>query len=90
MTRILASCLAPGGSLLVMDWLRSPEVNAENPLEEMMAKYKDINPHRGFTEQEIRDVFDSAGMDGFEFNAAGEFNVFGHDMVFFLARGVKT
>ncbi|KAJ3540739.1 hypothetical protein NM688_g6183 [Phlebia brevispora] len=88
-TRILASVLAPGGSLLVVDWLRDAQGNTED-LFMGNDQLKKINPHSGFTEAEMRGILDGAGLGGFAFQAWGEEEVMGHRVRPFVAKGTRV
>lgn len=96
-TRMLFSFLKPGGSLLVADILNEshtnthpehPQHDAKEP--ELLEKYKHIVVHKsGFTETEMRENLEGAGLRGFEFHIAASASLHGKDVKFFLARGVK-
>ncbi len=84
-TRLLASFLVPGGSLLVVDFVKT---ETDGPLGG--EAYKHINAHKGFTEAEMRATFDSAGLRGFEIKPMGDAEIMGLPMKFFVAKGVKA
>lgn len=64
---------------------------SQNPSEpELLDKYKHIVVHKsGFTEAEIRNPFESAGLVEFDFRIATHAQLHGRDVKFFLSRGVK-
>ncbi|KAL4075335.1 S-adenosyl-L-methionine-dependent methyltransferase [Scleroderma yunnanense] len=86
-TKILATYLKPGGSLLVTDLIKdhsSQDVFPHNA--------QHIVPHRdGFTEDEIHNAFSSAGLHNFHFKeiARATAKHAGQPVTFFLARGDK-
>ncbi|KAI0355113.1 S-adenosyl-L-methionine-dependent methyltransferase [Trametes cingulata] len=85
-TRVLASFLKPGGSLLVTDLMQAPDKAELVPL-----KYHDMVPHKhGLSEEDMRAAFEGAGLTGFEMGEAHttETRQWGK-MRWFLARGVK-
>ena len=86
-TRELVAHLKPRGTLAVADILRVEADEGEPPI---MAKYEYMVAHtRGFTEEEMRGVFEGAGLE----NVAFERFAFGkkecRDVQFFLATGTK-
>ena len=81
---MLQSFLAPGGSLLIVDFIKSdvPSIFKE--------KLGHINAHSGFQEPEMRAMLERAGLGGFEFKPMGEAVIKEVPMKFFVARGVKA
>lgn len=82
---MLASFLVPGGSLLVVDFVK---METDGPLGG--EAYKHINAHKGFTEAEMRAMFEGVGLGGFEIKPMGGAEILGLPMKFFVARGVKA
>ncbi|KIP07471.1 hypothetical protein PHLGIDRAFT_19154 [Phlebiopsis gigantea 11061_1 CR5-6] len=83
-TRVLASFLKPGGSLLVVDFIKEEASADFTPTE-----FAHIVPHRGgFAESEMREAFEGAGLGEFSFALATKGKRHGGEVNFFLARGV--
>ncbi|KAI0781452.1 S-adenosyl-L-methionine-dependent methyltransferase [Trametes elegans] len=85
-TRLLASFLKPGGTLLVVDLAATPDGQELVP-----ATHHHLVPHtHGLTEDQMRAAFEGAGLTGFEMREAHTTmtKVFGNTK-WFLARGVK-
>ncbi|PBK90791.1 S-adenosyl-L-methionine-dependent methyltransferase [Armillaria gallica] len=90
-TRILAHFLKPGGGFLVVDLVSSDSVLK---IEDLPEKYKAIVPHkRGFSEEDMRKLFEGAGLESFSLNVIPDVTmdgIFGlTDQKLFLAKGVK-
>ncbi|KAJ8519727.1 hypothetical protein ONZ45_g3353 [Pleurotus djamor] len=98
-TKILASYLKPGGSLLVINRLangkplpedlfvrkpNTPDINMNMSAFERLVAHKD-----GFTETELREIFEGAGLVKFEMRVLSKAR--GHEFPFplFIAKGVK-
>jgi SAM-dependent methyltransferase len=85
MTNLLATYVKPGGSLLVADILKEPRPEGEPAL---LEKYKDVVAHPdGFSDEEMRAVFEGAGLTDFEFVNATKATVHSRDANIFLAKG---
>ena len=85
MTNLIAKYIKPGGSLLVADLLKNPNRKWERDLVE---KHKDVVAHQdGFTEDEIRTVFEGAGLVDVKFAEAMKMTMFSHEVTAFLAKG---
>ncbi|TBU29336.1 S-adenosyl-L-methionine-dependent methyltransferase [Dichomitus squalens] len=86
-TRVLASFLKPGGSLLVAD------IKAEEDGRLLFSEgYHHIVPHKhGLSEEEMRNAFEGAGLAKFETRETfkAKMRSTGQDMQWFVARGVK-
>ena len=83
---MLTSFLEPGGSLLVVDFVKDGTEGSHVTPE----SFGHIVPHRsGFTEDEIREVFEGAGLVEFSFSPATKGKMHGKEVTFFLARGKK-
>jgi len=68
MTRALAHFLKPGGALLVVDLVSREEGN-NTPL--ISEQFRNFVPHiHGFCEENVRAMFDNAGLRGFMWNTA--------------------
>lgn len=87
-TRLLASFLKPGGSLLVAD-IRAEEDNRELFPE----SHHGLVPHtHGISETRLRTVFEGAGLQDFEMKDVVRENMrhLEQEMTWFVARGVKA
>ena len=85
MTNLIAKYIKPGGSLLVADLLKNPNRKWERDLVE---KHKDVVAHQdGFTEDEIRTVFEGAGLVDVKFAEAMKMTMLLHEVTAFLAKG---
>ena len=64
-TRILATFLKPGGSLLIADFLKD---SGTRPMDDtMLEPFKHVVAHKGgFAEAEMRATFEQAGLGNFE------------------------
>ena len=88
MTNLLAKYIKSGGSLLVADILKTPRPEGEPAL---LEKFKDAVAHQnGFAEEEIRAVFEGAGLTNFEFVNATQALVHSQEVSIFLAKGVAA
>ena len=85
MTKILATYLKPGGSLLVTDVMKGDSENI------CSHSIHDIVPHKGgFTEDDIRVAFCGAGLNNFGFaEIAKKTSILNEPLTVFLARGDK-
>ncbi|KAI0355126.1 S-adenosyl-L-methionine-dependent methyltransferase [Trametes cingulata] len=88
-TRALVYFLKPGGSLLVTDFKAAPDGRVLVP-----ETHQHLVPHKhGFSEETVRKTFEDAGLTDFGFSSmpVPEFlkKMFGQDLQWFLARGVK-
>lgn len=83
---LLASFVKPGGSLLVLDFIKREEFKIQDISEE----HRRIVSHvGGFTEAQVRDVFEIAGLQDFAFEFALSAKIGERDFDIFVARGVK-
>ena len=86
-TRELVAYLKPRGTLAVADILRVEADEGERPI---MAKYEYMVAHtRGFAEEEMRGVFEGAGLENVAFERFASGKKEGRDVQFFLATGTK-
>ncbi|KAK0194599.1 S-adenosyl-L-methionine-dependent methyltransferase [Armillaria mellea] len=89
-TRILAYFLKPGGALLVIDEVSSDAVPTNEDINEY---YEAIVPHKtGFTEEDMRKVFEGAGLESFSLNVIPGATIDMHGLKgckLFLAKGIK-
>jgi hypothetical protein len=86
-TQDLVKYLKPGATLAVADIAR---VEADEDQKAVMAGYEHIVPHtRGFTEEEIRVLFEGAGLENIVFDRFASAKRQGRDIQFFLATGTK-
>ena len=87
-TRVLASFLKPGGSLIITDLMPEASIDA-NP--EMFKKVAAVVPHtHGFTEAQTRAIFEKAGLKHVDYRFGAEGVYEGRKLVFFVARAVKA
>lgn len=88
-TRILASFLKPGGSLLVADILKDSDGQEKG---ELLQHFRHVVPHSGgFTETEARSNFEQAGLRNIECaKIPMKVKLHGQDVDFFLARGMLS
>ncbi|KAH7911902.1 S-adenosyl-L-methionine-dependent methyltransferase [Hygrophoropsis aurantiaca] len=85
-TRIIVSHLKFGGSLLVADLMKE-----ESTVDIFPSETHHLVAHRGgFSEQEMRTLFENAGLRNFSFETATEAKHFGHPVKLFLAKGDKV
>jgi len=90
-TRLLASFLRPGGSLLVADVDRSTLQTDIFPHQHDGHGHEHIVAHqRGFGEEDIKGVFGSAGLEFKEFGVVASGKMHGRDVDFFVARGIRS
>ena len=96
-TRTLAFFLKPGGVLLVVDILKPTEgsVDADASLSAEESIFPDHVDHivahkAGFTADDIRDTFTSAGLVSFHIEAAIPVRKYDKDFQIFLAKGTKA
>ncbi|GJE93361.1 S-adenosyl-L-methionine-dependent methyltransferase [Phanerochaete sordida] len=86
-TRTLARFLRPGGALLVLDTLRRSDTA---PVEEIPEEFRPAVAHvGGFTEAQMREAFEAAGLVGFEFGEAMTKTIMGREQTLFIAKGVS-
>ncbi|KAI0628798.1 S-adenosyl-L-methionine-dependent methyltransferase [Trametes polyzona] len=86
-TRILATFLKPGGSLLVADIRAAPDGR-----ELFKPSHHHIVPHKhGLSEDAVRAAFEGAGLEDFEMRDAfrAKMSATGQETQWFVARGVK-
>ena len=90
-TRALAFFLKPGGVLLVVDILNTTEGCANAGAESIFPDHvHHIIAHKaGFTEEDIRVTFTSAGLVSFYMEAAIPVKKHNKDFRLFLAKGTK-
>ncbi|KAI0344984.1 S-adenosyl-L-methionine-dependent methyltransferase [Trametopsis cervina] len=89
-TRILYTFLKPGGALLITDGIRDPSPDALLADAEVQEKYGHVIAHKGgFSDAEVREIFENAGLVGFDYRPAGEATWQGRTLRFFLARGLR-
>lgn len=85
-TRTLSFFLKPGGSLMVSDMMK-PEDDSEHEIPEHV---RHIVPHSyAFSEEDMRSVYQNAGLDEFTFSKMGSVNMRGKEVDFFIAKGTK-
>lgn len=84
-TALLASFLKPGGALLVVDHMATPETRENDVPEEFRNAVKTT---AGFSEAQIREVFEGAGLQEFEFGHALTATVLGKERAAFVAKGL--
>ncbi|KAG6335515.1 hypothetical protein ID866_3569 [Astraeus odoratus] len=84
-TKVLASYLKPGGSLLVADIMKNkfPETMFPPGAHHMVAHKE------GFGAADMRTAFEGAGLQNFSFVEAETLAFLGHEMPYFLAKGDK-
>ncbi|KAK0447059.1 S-adenosyl-L-methionine-dependent methyltransferase [Armillaria borealis] len=87
----LAYFLKPGGALLVTDRV---SLDAVPKIEDIQKKYETIVPHKsGFSEEDMRKVFEGAGLESFSLNVIPGVTLDGMfgltDQKLFLAKGLK-
>lgn len=87
-TRMLYFFLKPGGSLLIADILLNEEEEFLPDFASDDLKRTVVRGH-GFSEAEIRSMFEGAGLMQFEFALTFTAKTQGKDKQLFLARGVK-
>jgi len=86
-TREIVAHLKPRGTLAVADIAR---VEADEGKAPLMAKYEHIVAHtRGFTEEEMRALFEGAGLENVAFEHFTSVKHGGRDLQLFLATGTK-
>ena len=86
-TRELVAHLKPRGTLAIADIARLEEDEVQAPI---MAKYEHIVAHtRGFTEEEMRTLFEGAGLENVAFERFTSAKKEGRDVQFFLLTGTK-
>ena len=85
-TRILTSFLKPGGSLLVVDII--DDGTGKTP----MADYGHVVPHtRGFTGEEMKKLFEGAGLTEIAVTIVVEnLRMHDHEVTIFMAKGVRA
>ncbi|KAF9045631.1 S-adenosyl-L-methionine-dependent methyltransferase [Rhodocollybia butyracea] len=88
-TSMLFNFLKPNGMLLVID-IEAPEVEAENPTFEKMQNLDYIAHKHGFSVEEMKMVFEGAGLVSFDMKHVTHASlVGGFEVDAFLAKGVK-
>jgi SAM-dependent methyltransferase len=86
-TQALGCFLKPGGSLLVIDLLKDQNLNVDEIFPEH--ERHDIVAHRGgFSQHEIKEAFDAAGLSSFVFTDGIKAKKSGQPVTLFIARGV--
>jgi 2-polyprenyl-3-methyl-5-hydroxy-6-metoxy-1,4-benzoquinol methylase len=86
-TRELVARLKPHGTLAVADIARLEEEEVQEPV---MAKYDHIVAHtRGFAEEEMRALFEGAGLENVAFERFASAKKEGRDVQLFLLTGTK-
>jgi hypothetical protein len=86
-TQDLVKYLKPGATLAVADIARVEADEGQRPI---MADYEHIVAHtRGFTEGEMRALFQGAGLENFVYDRFTSAKRQGRDVQFFLATGTK-
>lgn len=84
-TKILAFFLKPGGTLLVSDILKD-----EGGTEIVPEHARNVVAHtHGFSESDMRGVFEGAGLTAFEFAIVTKANFHEKDIQIFLTKAVK-
>ncbi|KAG7453119.1 hexaprenyldihydroxybenzoate methyltransferase [Guyanagaster necrorhizus] len=83
-TKRLTFFVKPGGTLLVTDY------QAENDDAAFPNAHADIVPHKtGFKEEQMKEMFDRAGLDAFSLEKIISAKMHGHGVKIFLAKGEK-
>ncbi len=83
-TKRLAFFVKPGGTLLVTDY------QAEDDDTTLPDAHADIVAHKaGFTEEQMKEMFDRAGLDAFSLEQVISAKMHGHGVKIFLAKGEK-
>ena len=93
MTRILASFLKPGGALIVADFLKGGMPKAHKhvlPAEGSEGWERNVSHMDGFEEQDIRRVFEDAGLQSFVFNSDVAVGDEEDQMRVFIAKGIHS
>ncbi|PBK83177.1 S-adenosyl-L-methionine-dependent methyltransferase [Armillaria gallica] len=81
-TKRLAFFVKPGGTLLVTDY------QAEDDDTALPDAHADIVAHKaGFNEEQMKEMFDRAGLDGFSLEQIISARMHGHGVKIFLAKG---
>lgn len=92
MVEKLAARLAPGGALLIIDWVAEGDIMSKDVPETHGAKY--AISRMGFFEKELREWYGAAGLKDFEWKPFAEKSKVPADMggeaQLFFARGVKA
>ena len=89
MTKIIFSFLKPGGSLLVVDFIKQLEGHQAEAV--VAEDFRHIAPHEnGFNETEMRNAFEEAGLIDFSFSSATKAIIFEREVELFLARGKRA
>ncbi|TFK24929.1 hexaprenyldihydroxybenzoate methyltransferase [Coprinopsis marcescibilis] len=86
-TRTLSTHLKPSGALVVVDLLKSEDVDVDS----LFPEHQDqIVAHRGgISEKDIELAFESSGLSKFELHPDISVKKNGHDLRIFVAKGVK-
>ncbi|GJE90584.1 S-adenosyl-L-methionine-dependent methyltransferase [Phanerochaete sordida] len=85
-TALLARLLRPGGTLLVLDFAARDYTQEEIP-EEFRAA---VAHAAGFAEDDVRAMFEGAGLEGFELREGVKMAIGGKERDIFVARGVRA
>ncbi|KAJ8457419.1 hypothetical protein ONZ45_g18316 [Pleurotus djamor] len=88
-TKILASYLKPGGSLLVINRLADGKPLPENLVANMPAFEKLVVHVDGFKEADLRNMFENAGLVDFELKVLSKAREHVFPFPLFIAKGVK-
>lgn len=87
-TKVLASYLKPGGSLLVADLIKPSSAESARALFPI-GEYNIVAHNGGFEEADIKAAFEGAGLINFSFTTACKAKKHGHPVQLFLAFGTK-
>jgi ubiquinone/menaquinone biosynthesis C-methylase UbiE len=91
-TRTLAFFLKPGGTLLVLDMIKPKNANGTEETERHVVPehVRHIVPHtHAFSEDDVRLVYQNAGLEDFTFKNTGSLNMGGQEVALFIAKGTK-
>jgi hypothetical protein len=73
--------LKPGGSLIVVD----------NEPATALGDLGDVIPHRnGFSEEDVRTIYEPAGVDLQTYKHAADYQMEGYSISVFIAKGIKV
>lgn len=89
MTRILTSHLKPSGVLIIADRLKN-ETSHLMPSSMPEVPEGVVTHGSGFSEEDVREIFEGAGLKEFEFNHALSEAYQGVVMEVFVAKGMKA
>ncbi|KAI0085964.1 S-adenosyl-L-methionine-dependent methyltransferase [Irpex rosettiformis] len=86
-TRILASFIKPGGSLVITDTMPEASIGSAPEMYERVAH---VVPHQhGFTEEQTRAIFEKAGLKDVDYRFGADASYEGRKLTFFIARAIK-